>query len=400
MARQVISKEDLDLLGELGVDTAPKRQAARTPLEQRVIAGYEEIEHFVGQHGRLPEHGENRDILERLYAVRLDQLGRQAECREALEGIDVRRLLDVEEDGQAMVVSEDAATDEELLEALGVSAESSDDITQLKHVRPSKEKLAAEEIARRTPCASFGIFKPLFEQVQQDLESGFRKALKYQDNGEVKKGDFFIVEGQKAYVADWGEPFTSSYDRPDRRLRVIHDNGTESDLLLRSMQRALNRDEASRRVTDPTLGPLFSDQEGADDQTVGHVYVLRSKSDDPFIAENQKVIHKVGITKGPVGQRVANAAKDPTYLLADVEIVETYKVSNLDLNRLEKLLHKFFDQARLDLQLRDRFGFEVEPREWFLVPLPIIEEAIQKLIDGTLPKHRYEPKEGRIISIT
>jgi len=181
---------------------------------------------------------------------------------------------------------------------------------------------------------------------------------------------------------------------------VIHDNGTESDLLLRSMQRALNRDEASRRVTDPTLGPLFSDQEGADDQTVGHVYVLRSKSDDPFIAENQKVIHKVGITKGPVGQRVANAAKDPTYLLADVEIVETYKVSNLDLNRLEKLLHKFFDQARLDLQLRDRFGFEVEPREWFLVPLPIIEEAIQKLIDGTLPKHRYEPKEGRIISIT
>jgi len=157
MARQVISKEDLDLLGELGVDTAPKRQAARTPLEQRVIAGYEEIEHFVGQHGRLPEHGENRDILERLYAVRLDQLGRQAECREALEGIDVRRLLDVEEDGQAMVVSEDAATDEELLEALGVSAESSDDITQLKHVRPSKEKLAAEEIARRTPCASFGI---------------------------------------------------------------------------------------------------------------------------------------------------------------------------------------------------------------------------------------------------
>ena len=397
MAKKQVSKEDIDLLGELGVDTSPKRQAARSPLEQRIIAGYEEIERFVVQHGRLPEHGENRDIFERLYAVRLDQLRNSAECRRVLSGIDVKRLLDVQDDTETMVVNEDAATDEELLEALGVSADSSDDITQLKHVRSSQEKLAAEEIAQRAPCPNFGIFKPLFEQVQQDLESGFRKTLKYQDNGEINKGDFFILEGQKAYVADWGDQFISSYDRPDRRLRVIFDNGTESDLLLRSLQRALNRDEASRRVTDPTLGPLFSDQEEDDDQAVGYVYVLRSKSDNPFIAENQKVIHKIGITKGSVKQRVANAAKDPTYLLADVEIVETYKVSNLDLNRLEKLLHKFFDQARLDLQLKDRFGFDVEPREWFLVPLPIIEEAIQKLIDGTLPKHRYEPQEGRIV---
>lgn len=399
MAKKQVSKEDIDLLGELGVDTALKKQAARTPLEQRIIAGYEEIERFVEQNGRLPEHGENRDIFERLYAVRLDQLRDSDECREVLSGIDVKRLLDIQEDAETMVVNEDAATDEELLEALGVSADSSDDITQLKHVRSSQEKLAAEEIAQRTACLNFGIFKPLFEQVQQDLESGFRKTLKYQDNGEINKGDFFILEGQKAYVADWGDQFISSYDRPDRRLRVIFDNGTESDLLLRSLQRALNRDEASRRVTDPTLGPLFSDQEEADDQTVGFVYVLRSKSDNQFIVENRKVIHKIGITKGSVKQRVANAVKDPTYLLADVEIVETYKVSNLDLNRLEKLLHKFFDQARLDLQLKDRFGFDVEPREWFLLPLPIIEEAIQKLVEGTLPKHRYEPHEGRIVSL-
>ncbi|MCC5840400.1 MAG: GIY-YIG nuclease family protein [Opitutales bacterium] len=395
MPKQV-SKEDLELLGELGVETTAKKQAARTPREQRIIAGYEEIERFVEQHGRMPEHGENRDIFERLYAVRLDRLRKSAECREVLGEIDRKRLLDVEDDVPAMAVNEGGAMDEALLEALGVAQNTSSDITQLTHVRSSQEKMAAEEIAQRTPCKNFGVFKPLFEQVQNDLTSGFRKTLKYQDNGEIKKGDFFIVEGQKAYVADWGEPFISSYNKPDRRLRVIYDNGTESDLLLRSMQRALNRDESSRRVTDPTLGPLFSDQEADDDQTVGYVYVLRSRSDNPFIAENRKVIHKIGITKGSVQQRVANASKDPTYLLADVEIVETYKVSNLDLKRLEKILHKFFDPARLDLQLKDRFGFGVEPREWFLVPLPIIEEAIQKLIDGTLPKYRYDPKEGQI----
>ncbi len=394
-----VSQEDLDLLGELGVDTTVKKQAARTPKEQRIIAGYEEIERFVEEHGRLPEHGENRDIFERLYAVRLDQLRNSSECREVLKEIDMKTLLDVQEDVATTSVLNEDASDYELLNALGVEADGSDEITELKHVRSTKEKLAAEEIAQRTPCHKFGIFKPLFEQLQQDLDSGFRKTLKYQDNGEIKQGDFFLVEGQKAYVADWGEPFISSYDRPDRRLRVIFDNGTESDLLLRSMQRALNRDETSRRVTDPTLGPLFSDQEEADDETVGYVYVLRSKSENEFIAENRKVIHKIGITKGSVKKRVANAAKDPTYLLAAVDIVETYKVSNLDLTKLEKLLHKFFDPARLDLQLKDRFGFDVEPREWFLVPLPVIEEAIQKLIDGTLPDYSYDPEEGKITSI-
>ena len=395
MAKKV-SKEDFDLLGELGVDTAPKKQAARTPKEQRIIAGYEEIERFVEEHGRLPEHGENGDIFERLYAVRFDRLKQSSECRGVLNDIDTKRLLEVEDSGETSSVLNEDPTDYELLNALGVEADDSDDITELKHVRSTKEKIAAEEIAQRTACPNFGIFKPLFEQLQQDLDSGFRKTLKYQDNGEIKKGDFFIVEGQKAYVADWGEQFISSYDKPDRRLRVIYDNGTENDLLLRSMQRALNRDETSRRVTDPTLGPLFSDQEEAEDQTVGYVYVLRSLSENEFIAENRKVIHKIGITKGSVKKRVANAAKDSTYLLADVEIVETYKVSNLDLTKLEKLLHKFFDPARLDLQLKDRFGFDVEPREWFLVPLPVIEEAIQKLIDGSLPKFRYEPEEGKI----
>lgn len=399
MAKKQISKEDIDLLGELGVDTAPKKQAARTPLEQRIIVGYEEIERFVEQYGRLPERGENRDIFERLYAVRLDQLRNSVECREVLNNIDVKRLLDIKNDPETMTVNEDIATDEELLEALGFGHDGSDDITQLKYVRSSQEKLAADEIAQRTPCQNFGVFKPLFEQVKSDIDAGDRKILKFQSNPNIKKGYFFIIFGQMLFIADVGEEFQKPNGKLDRRLYVVFDNATENNMLMHSLETALYKDTESRYITDPSLGPLFSDQEEADDQSVGYVYVLRSKLDNPFIAENQKVIHKIGITKGSVKQRVANAAKDPTYLLADVEIVETYKVSNLNLNRLEKLLHRFFEPARLDLQLKDRFGFNVEPREWFLVSLPIIEEAIEKLIDGTLPKHRYEPQEGRIVEI-
>ena len=266
-----LTSEDLELLGQLGVDTKPKKKAAHTPREQRIIAGYEEIERFAEKHGRLPAHGENRDIFERLYAVRLDQLRRSPECRKLLQDIDKKRLLDIQEDYEDSAVEEVELGDVELLQALGVDKETNGDITQLKFVRSSEEKLAAEEIARRTPCPDFGIFKPLFQQVQQDLETGFRKTLKFQDNAEINKGELFILDGQKVYVAEWGEKFINHYDRPDRRLRVIYDNGMESNLLMRSLQRALNKDEASRRITDPNLGPLFSDQESENDQEVGHI---------------------------------------------------------------------------------------------------------------------------------
>lgn len=393
-----VSKDDLELLEQLGVDTAPEKKAVRSPREQRIIAGYEEIERFVEEHGRLPEHGEDRDIFEQLYAVRLDRLAKSAECRQALNGIDKKRLLDAQDDAPAMTVDEGVSGDAELLDALGVASEPDDDITALKHVRPRKEIQAAEDVARRKPCENFGVFKPLFEQIQEELKSGVRKTVKYDYDTQIKKGDFFIFDGLKAYVAEVGEAHYRRSKETDRRLIVIFDNGTESDMLYRSLQRALRYDANSRRISDPSLGPLFSNQEEDGDHAVGYVYVLRSRSDNEFISENRKVIHKIGITKGSVKQRVANASKDSTYLLADVEIVETYKVANLDLNRLEKLLHKFFEPARLDVQLKDRFGFDVEPREWFLVTLPVIEEAIEKLIEGTLPKYRYDAEEGRMVS--
>jgi len=274
-----------------------------------------------------------------------------------------------------------------------------DDVTKLVHVRPREAIKAAEEIAQRNPCKDFSAFQPLFEKIQRELASGERHTLPYRDNADTKKGDLFILDGQKVIVADMGDSFVSDYGRPDRRLRVVYDNGTESDLLLRSLQRALNKDKASRRITEPGFGPLFSEAEEADDLPTGYIYVLRSKSDDAFIVQNRLVIHKIGVTGGVVKSRIANAKKDPTYLLADVEIVATFKLANINRKRLETLLHKFFGSARLDVELNDRFGASVEAREWFLVPLAVIEEAIQKLIEGTIGNFRYDPKAARIVGI-
>ena len=137
---------------------------------------------------------------------------------------------------------------------------------------------------------------------------------------------------------------------------MIYDNDTKSDLLLRSLQRALNKDIRSRRITDPDHGPLFSDRIEAGDTHSGTIYVLRSLSRDSFIEKNRNVIHKIGLTTQGVKKRISNARKEPSFLLADVEIVATYELSNIDPRKLESLLHQFFASARLDVELKDRFG--------------------------------------------
>lgn len=390
MAKE-ITAEDLELLGELGIEAESPQKGGPSAREQRIIAGFEEIERFVQEKGRPPEHGENRDIFERLYAVRLDRIRESAESRAILRELDTQGLLGSEDDVQASRVKEEL-TDEELLTSLGVEVAPLSDVTKLVHVRPREEIKAAEEIAQRNPCKDFDRFQPIFEKVQRELENGQRRTLKYQDNAEVKKGDLFILDGQKIIVADLAEPFVSDYGRPDRRLRVVYDNGTESDLLVRSLQRALNKDKASRRITDPELGPLFSDEEEEDDLPTGYIYVLRSKSEQPEIAAHRELIHKIGVTGGKVETRISNAAADATYLLAEVEVVATYKLFNINRSRLENIIHRVFGAAQLDLTIQDRFGNPVRPHEWFLVPLSAIDEAVEKIRDQSITDFIYDPK--------
>jgi hypothetical protein len=195
------------------------------------------------------------------------------------------------------------------------------------------------------------------------------------------------------------EMFSNAQGRTDARLRVVFDNGTESNMLMRSLQRALHKDEAGRRITDPVAGPLFADEAEDGDLASGTIYVLRSKSDDPLVAANRDVLHKIGVTGGDVVRRVANAKLDPTFLLADVEIVATYDLYNINRTKLENVIHRIFDPARLDVEIKDRFGNPVIPREWFLVPLYAIDEAVERIKDGTISSYRYDPKSARLDKI-
>lgn len=391
-----VTDEDAELLSDLGIDIEPAATGGRSAREQRIIAGFEEIERFYDEHGRAPEHGEDRDIFEQLYAVRLDRIRESQECRDVLKDLDTRGLLKVEALADA---NDEPATDEDLLASLGLETPPSDDVTRLVHVRPQVDRKAAEEVARRAPCAEFETFRPVFEQVQKELAAGRRSTAKFQHNGKLEPGDLFILEGQKVLVAGAGEVIMKEFGREDRRLRVIYDNGTESNLLLRSLQRALYKDENGRRILplDEDKVPLFSDQFSEDDTQVGYIYILRSRSENAFVAEHRELIHKIGVTGGSIKGRIAGAPKDPTYLLAEVEVVAEYKLANINRKKLETILHKFFGSVRLDFDLKDRFGSQVEPREWFLVPLTAVDRAIELIRDGSIGAYRYDPETAQIV---
>ena len=388
--------EDDALLAELGIEVVAKTTTNHTPREERIIAGFEEVERFYVDNGRLPAHGETLDIFERLYAMRLDAIRSSPECLAALANHDAHGLLQ----GNANSPAHDEIDldDDALLAELGVLDAVENDITRLTHVRPRAQVRAeAEEIAQRKPCVDFASFKPLFAHIQQELNAGVRVARSYKRDAKFNQGEFYILNGQKVYIAEMGEWFQTTYGNNDTRLRLIFDNGTESNLLYRSFQKALSADEMGRRVSEPSAGPLFNEELSDDDTQSGTIYVLQSLLEHPSIQEHRNTIHKIGVTGGDVKTRLASAKTDSTFLMADVEVVATYELYNINRSKLEHLLHRFFETARLDIQLKDRFNQPVVPREWFLVPLFIIDEVVDKIKDGTLPQYHYDVQTVSLI---
>ena len=385
-----------ELRSELDEFSKPVKSSARSPRDERIIAGFEEIQRFVEKHGHMPRHGEDKDIFERIYAVRLDRIRALEDCRKLLAPLDHQGLLSKSE--TTVAATEDDVDEDELASELRDVA-GSQDITQLRHVRTSAEKRAAEEIANREVCKDFDTFKPLFEKVRRELKSGVRisRPFKTRALDEIQKDAFLVIGGQIAYIADVGEEFQTQYERRDSRLRVIYDNGTESDVLQRSLQRALHRDEAARYITDPSAGPLFGENSEEDDLESGTIYVLRSKSNNPVVAANRDVLHKIGVTGGKVATRIANAKHDPTYLMAEVEVIASYKLFNINRVKLENVIHRVFESARLDIEIKDRFGQPVVPREWFLVPIFVVDQVIEKIKDGTITEFVYDSKMAKLV---
>ena len=401
---EILAEEDE--LGLLNVTLRPR--AARTPDRERDAQLVEQVNGFFERTGRVPSP-EAADHDEMRLGVIWKRLADKGPA-EDLADVDRNDLLS---GGHLVLTAEPPPPDRDWREEpdQGEIPASLDDIfdddeldvpealTTIRHVTPAEDRLVPDHRAEFYPCHDFDLFRQMFERTQAALESGEREVRPINFNEEVRvdEGSLFIRKGLLTYVAEKAE-MTARAGKRDHRLRIIFSNGMESDPLLSSFRKALADDPTARAIHRHGLGAMDPDWEADRIDLTGTVYVVRSKSKDPAIAEVSGILLKIGVTTQDVRRRIADARNDPTFLLAPVELVATYDLVNLSWRKVEGLLHRFFDAARpRDLWITDRFGRKVYPREWFYVLPEHVSRAVQAIRDGNLHELEYDPESQKIL---
>lgn len=355
----------------------------------RLIASFLEINNFYHKNKREPEQG--KGIQEYQLFSRLRSIRENPSKADMLKPHDKYGLLHYEQ--KSIETFDDIFNDD----SLGLLDDEASDLFNLKHITKVEERASADFVARRKACKDFSQFEPIFKDVQQDLAKGKRRFIPFKEDN-LREGDFYVHNGillllDKVDFEEGVQEFKSGPRvRKDGRTRVVFENGTESNMLYRSLYKSLLiNGKAISENTDKVneaFQKKFSDITEEDEEK-GYIYILKSRSDKPEI-KSIKNLYKIGYSKTSVEERVKNAVLEPTYLMADVRIVMTYKCYNMNPQKFEQLLHNFFGSSCLNIDIFDKNGNRHSPREWFVAPLDIIEQAVQLIITGDIVKYRYD----------
>lgn len=378
-----------DSLGLLIDDESEK--AVRTPEDQRLIEGFQQICDFYEAQGKCPQ--EDGDMEEYMLAHRLKAIRANPKKVKLLQPFDLYNLLDIQ--NTTTVTIDDILKNDPLGILDDVSGDTS--IFTLSHVKPT-DRIRPDYIAHRKVCKDFLQFKKVFDMIARDLEIGRRKLVEYK-RGALLDGHFYVLRGVMFLLqfdklkVDPRIYESGTYNRLDGRTRCIFDNGTESNMLYRSLEKAMNIDGFC--ISEP-IDDMEFDQVTDDDVQNGYIYVLKSQSNNPSIRAI-KDLYKIGYCSGSVTERVKNARNEPTYLLSDVTIILTVRCFNMNTRYLESAIHDFFVDANIAFEVRDRRGNTHYPREWFSVPLGIVEEAVKLIVAQEGEHYKYDPHIGKII---
>ena len=373
---------DDDPLGLLTVEVNETQQQ-RSSSEQRLIDSFVEINDFYEVNKREPKVG--ADIEEFMLASRLQAMRNSAEKVKILQPFDFYDLLKAEQSKSVTV--EDILGDDplNLLNDDGLDKS----IFTLKHVKKS-DRIRPDHISRRNRCKDFENYELLFEAVHSELKSGVRKLVEFKESA-LKEGKFFVLRGILLFLEksdDEGQEFGYSSGlrvRNDGRTRCIFDNGTESDMLYRSLYKALLKDGFSVSEKEE-INP--DDNISDEDVQNGYVYVLSSLSGNPQVAE-MKDLYKIGCCSGTVSERIKNASNEPTYLMSDVKVELAVRCYNINVFNLEGKIHDFFSKCNVAFEVLDNEGNKHYPREWFTAPLSVIEEAIKLVVSRRIDEYEY-----------
>lgn len=365
--------------------------------DERLVASFEEINTFVEKHQREPQQGngiQEHGLYSRLKSLRESQTKMQM-------------LVDYDRFELLHTMQKEINSLEDILEddLLGLLDDDDTGLFNLVHVKsqPEKDRAESDFVARRKPCSDFDNYEGLFREVQNDLKTNKRKLIEFKlDN--LREGSYYIHNGILFFVENINITHKEYYRpdgtrvREDGRTRCIFENGTESNMLKRSVEKILYANGKAVSENADKVNERFLEKFGNitdEDREAGFIYILKSKNEKPEIKSIQN-LYKIGYSTIPVEERIKNASQEPTYLMAEVRIVMTYKCYNMNPQKLEQLLHNFFGKSCLNLDVFDKNGNRHTPREWFIAPLHIIEEAIRMIISGDIINWRFDANRREI----
>lgn len=364
--------------------------------DERLVKSFQEINLFFEQNNREPELGggiQEHQLYSRLKSIRENPLKMGM-----LKIYDIYGLLDYT---PKVVTSLDDVLNDDIL---GILGDDDTGLFDLKHISKFKERESTDFVAKRKPCKDFDKYESKFKLVQSDIKQGKRKLIEFkQDN--LREKNFYIHNGILFFVEKINITKKEHYKadgtrvREDGRTRCIFENGTESNMLKRSVEKILYINGKVVTDNEDTSNNDFLEKFSTvneDDEESGFIYILKSKSDKQEIQEIQN-LYKIGFSKVSVEERIKNASQEPTYLMAEVRIVMAYKCYNMNTHKLEQLVHGFFGRSCLNIDVFDINGNRHTPREWFIAPLHVIEQAIQYIIAGAIINYRYDDVNEKIV---
>jgi hypothetical protein len=397
-----------DPLGLLTVKA--KQSTARTP-DERLLASFQEINDFIEKNGKEPEANPS-NVSEFILYTRLKSLKADSDKVEMLKESDVHNLLPEFETSQVNEPSSDYKKSkkeiksiEDILDDDGLDILGSDDadLFKFKHTPKGDERASADFVARRKPCKDFDKYEPTFKEVQQDLANGKRKLIPFKQEN-LRPGDFYVHNGvllllENVDFEEEEQEFKSGKRvRKDGRTRTIFENGTESRMLYRSLYKAILANGKSVTQNFEKVNEGFIEEFSNitdEDEEAGYIYVLKSKSKDERIT-SIKDLFKIGYATN-IEERLKGAEKQPTYLMAQIDYVAGWKCFNMNPLKFEQLIHNFFGNSCLEVDVFDSSGKRYTPREWFIAPIEVIEQAIELIINGKITKYKYDAENKTII---
>ena len=390
----IFNEDDFGLL-----DFNEKKSVIKTD-EDRLLESFEEINSFFEKNNREPS---TSSIAEYSLLARLKEFRINENKKRIVKPFDRFNLLG-EVEYEVPSIDEILKDDE-----LGLlDSDGDNSIFEFKHTPQIDKRAKAESIAQRKPLSDdeFAKYELMFQNVHRDLKSGRRKMLPFK-KGEtnLKEGNFYLVDGLLAYLETSEAKKVLKENKSGDRVRLdgptftVFENGTVSNLLFRSLAKAIQKN--GKLITQPIDDiekdlAINSGGVNEEDLQSGWIYILKSKSQKPEI-KNMKNLFKIGFSTMPVETRIKNANKEATYLFDEVEIVAKYSCYNINTQSFESLLHRLFASVCLDIDLYSPEGRRFVPREWFVVPLEVLNETMDLFINGGVINYKYDAKSQKLI---